>query len=150
MKHFICSTLLCLCVLVAQAQYRPFDRFKNMDGVTSVYVTKDLLGMMDNNKIEGIKLNGIANKLKSVCVMTSRKKSIKERMRNESRLLTRRNGYEPLAQVNDKHEHVAIFRRKLTCGLHEYVVMADEKKECTVIIVTGRLTQKDLKHVLTR
>ena len=35
MKHFICSTLLCLCVLAAQAQYRPFDRFKNMDEVTS-------------------------------------------------------------------------------------------------------------------
>ena len=141
MKHFICSTLLCLCVLVAQAQYRPFDRFKNMDGVTSVYVTKDLLGMMGNKEIEG---------MKSVCVMTSHKKSIKERMRNESRLLTRRNGYEPLAQVNDKNEHVAIFRRKLTCGINEYVVMADEKKECTVIIITGRLTQKDLKHVLTR
>ena len=110
MKRFLLGILLCLCTATfAHAQTTDFDRFVDMDGVTSVYVSKAMFDMMTDMQPGGLDLKGIINKLESLQVLSSEKSSVIEKMKNTARhALTRSNGYETLVRIHYNGEDTEI------------------------------------------
>lgn len=150
MKRFLLGILLCLCTATfAHAQTTDFDRFVDMDGVTSVYVSKAMFDMMTDMQPGGLDLKGIINKLESMQVLSSEKSSVIEKMKNTARhALTRSNGYETLVRIHDNGEDTDIYQKKHSDKLNEFIVVTQEKKEFTVILITGRLDRDDLKGMI--
>ena len=58
-RMYILGALLWLCSFVTYAQENLFDRFSEMEGVTSVYVSKAMFSMMSDIKVDGLQLEGI-------------------------------------------------------------------------------------------
>lgn len=72
-RIYIITLLLSLCSLVSYAQNSFFDKFADMDGVTSVYISKAMLSMMPNMKAEGINIGEVAGKLDHIQILTCEK-----------------------------------------------------------------------------
>ena len=62
-RTYIITLLLSLCSLFTYAQDSFFDKFADMDGVTSVYISKAMLCLMPDMKTEGVNIGEVASKL---------------------------------------------------------------------------------------
>lgn len=151
MKRTLLNTLLCLCTAVfAHAQTdNMFDRFSEMDGITSVYISKAMLNMIPDIQSEIIDLKGIAGKLESVKVLNSEKESVINKMKDTAnQIFTPANGYETLVRIRDNDDHADIYLKTNDNNLNEFVVLTQETKELTIIVITGQLSPEDIKNII--
>lgn len=147
-RMYILGALLWLCSFVTYAQENLFDRFSEMEGVTSVYVSKAMFSMMSDIKVDGLQLEGIGQKLESLQVLNSEKAPVIQKLREAVTGFTPKHGYESLVRVRDDGEKVDILLKKHSNGINEFVVLADEPKEFTLIVITGRMSMQDIQNII--
>ena len=58
-KHVLFAILMC-CTSITFAQNKLIDKYADMDGVTSVFISKTMLQMMPNMKTEGLDIGGLS------------------------------------------------------------------------------------------
>ena len=79
-RTYIITLLLSLCSLFTYAQESFFDKYADMEGVTSVYISKAMLSLMPDMKTEEIYIGELASKLdniqlrKSICHCTDKER----------------------------------------------------------------------------
>ena len=103
--HVLFAILMC-CTSITFAQNKLIDKYADMDGVTSVFISKTMLQMMPNMKTEGLDIGGIAGKLESIVILTSEKASISNMMKGEIRNYASNKRYEELMRVREEGSHV--------------------------------------------
>ena len=72
-RTYIITLLLSLCSLFTYAQDSFFDKFADMEGVTSVYISKAMLSLMPNMKTEGVNIGEVASKLDKIQILSCEK-----------------------------------------------------------------------------
>ena len=72
-RTYIITLLLSLCSLFTYAQDSFFDKFADMDGVTSVYISKAMLSLMPDMKTEGVNIGEVASKLDNIQILSCEK-----------------------------------------------------------------------------
>ena len=146
-KHVLFAILMC-CTSIAFAQNKLIDKYADMDGVTSVFISKTMLQMMPNMKTEGLDIGGIAGKLESIVILTSEKAAISNMMKSEMHNYTRNKRYEELMRVRDEGSHVTIYiKKKANKKIGELVMFVDEKPEFVFIQMTGDMTLQDIQNI---
>ena len=65
-RTYIITLLLSLCSLFTYAQDSFFDKFADMDGVTSVYISKAMFQMMPKIETNGLNLMNLKGKINSL------------------------------------------------------------------------------------
>jgi hypothetical protein len=67
MKKIIFTLALIFAVTVVSAQDNPFEKFTDMDGVTSVFISKNMMALFpkDSNQFGGVSINSFVDKLSS-------------------------------------------------------------------------------------
>ena len=110
-RIYIFSLLLTLSTLFCQAQQSFFDKYAEMDGVTSVYITKSMLKMFPDmsGKINGVNVGNIANRLDKIQILSADEAHIIEQLRKETKHINTKNGYEELMRVRDDGEKTTIY-----------------------------------------
>lgn len=149
-RIYIISLLLSLCSLMSYAQNSFFDKFADMDGVTSVYISKAMLSMMPNMKAEGLNIGGVAGKLDYIQILTCEKAALIPKIKKEVEYIHPRNGYEELMRVNNEGDKTTIYLKKDKNGKKEFVLLNDEKTEFTVVVITGNLTLQEIQGVMQK
>lgn len=149
-RIYIITLLLSFCSLMSYAQDSFFNKFADMDGVTSVYISKTMLGMMPNMKAEGIDIGKVAGKLENIQILTCEKAALIPKIRKELEYIHPRNGYEELLRVNDEGDRTTIYLKKNKNGKKEFVLVNDEKNEFTVIVIMGNLTLQEIQGVVNK
>lgn len=76
---FLCCTSICF------AQNKLFDKYSEMDNVTSVYISKAMFQMIPDMKTNGLNLTNLKGKIEGLQILTTQNNSIKETMRNRFR-----------------------------------------------------------------
>lgn len=144
-----CLTLVlfmcCSCVIFAQNKL--FDKFADMDGVTSVYISKSMLQMMPNVKANKMDLGNVMSKLESVQILTSEKAAIAKRMRDETDLFSGNKSYEQLMRIKDGDTRTTFYIQKNGEKIKELIMLVDEKSEFTIIQIVGDLTLNEIKSL---
>lgn len=83
-RTYIITLLLSLCSLLAHAQESFFDKFADMEGVNSVYISKAMLSMMpDMVEAEGINVRKAVGKLDNIWVLSSERPSVIAQIKKE-------------------------------------------------------------------
>ena len=150
-RTYLITLLLTACSLVSYAQDNLFDKFSDMDGISSVYISKTLLSMMPDVEADGIDIGKIANKLESIQILSSEKPALIERLRKETAFIYPRNGYEELMRIKEDGELTTIYLKELKSGQKEFVLRIDEKEdEFTIIVITGSLTAEEIRNVIDK
>lgn len=141
-----------ICVLVAavtlNAQNR-FEKIAEMEGVTSVYVSPKMFSMMQSSEKDDIDIGKVANKLTGLQILSSENQEASSLLRKETAFINRNNGYEELLRVKDESERVFIYMKEGK-DTNEYVLLVDEGKEFTVIILEGKLSVDEVRGIVNQ
>ena len=149
-RIYIFSLLLTLSTLFCQAQQSFFDKYTEMDGVSSVYITKSMLKMYPDmsGKINGVNVGNLGNRLDHIQILSSDNPSIIEQLRKETKDVNTKNGYEELMRVRDDGDKITIYFKDTKKGKNEFILIADEGNEYSIISIVGDLTLQEIQGMM--
>lgn len=151
-RIYIFSLLLTLSTLFCQAQQSFFDKYAEMDGVSSVYITKSMLKMFPSmsGKINGVDVGNLASKLENIQILSADDPNIIEQLRKDTKHISTKNGYEELMRVRDDGDKTTIYFKEKKKN-SEFILITDEGNEFTIVsIIGGDLTLKDIQEMTTK
>lgn len=138
--------------LFAQAQQSFFDKYAEMEGVTSVYISKNMLSLLPNvnSTVNGIHIGNIASRLDNIQILSSDESAIISKLRKETADINTQNGYKELMRVRENGEKTTIFFKDKKGKKKEFVLLVDEKDELTIISIVGDLTLQEIQGMIQK
>lgn len=144
--------LMALCSVYSYGQQSFFDKYAEMDGVTSVYITKSMLSLFPQGQtnVNGVNIGNIASRLDNIQILSSDKPDIVAKLRKETADINSRNGYEELMRIREDGEKTTIYFRDKKHEKKEFVLLTDEKDELTIISIVGDLTLQEIQGIINK
>ena len=139
-----------LCSVCSYGQQSFFDKYAEMDGVTSVYITKSMLSLFPKGQtnVNGINIGDIASRLDNIQILSTDEQPIVDKLRKETSHINTRNGYEELMRVREDGEKTTIYFKDSKKDKKEFVLLVDEKDEFTIISIVGDLTLQEIQGIV--
>ena len=130
---FLCCTSLCF------AQDKLFEKYADMDNVTSVFISKKMFDMIPNVESGGLNLMNLQ-------IVTSDKQEVRDQMRKEfSSLISK--SHEELMRVKDNDTRASFYIVQNGDLINEMIMLADTDSDYVVIRITGKFTLQDIQDV---
>jgi hypothetical protein len=146
------SILLALCLLctgIGFAQNKLFDKYADMDDVTSVYISKAMFKMMPNAVKTGIKVNteNLKGKIESLQLVTTEKPDkITQLKKDFTKSITSQ--YEELMRVKDGKSRVNFYANMEGDNkIKELFMLIESEDNFTAILLTGNFTLQDIQDI---
>lgn len=137
---FLCCTSLCF------AQDRLFEKYADMDNVTSVFISKKMFEMMPNIESGGLDLMNLKGKINNLQILTSEKREIRDQMRKEFSGLIGKS-HEELMRVKDNNTKATFYIEQKGDQINEMIMLADTESEYVIIRLAGKFTLQDIQNV---
>lgn len=139
-----------LCSVCSYGQQSFFDKYAEMDGVTSVYITKSMLSLFPKGQtnVNGINIGDIASRLDNIQILSTDEQPIVDKLRKETSHINTRNGYEELMRVREDGEKTTIYFKDSKKDKKEFVLLQDAKNEFTIISIVGDLTLQEIQGIV--
>lgn len=140
--------LFLFCANVSFAQNKLFDKYVDMDNVTSVYISKAMFQMMPTMEAGGLNLMNLKGKIESLQILSTQNSTVKEQMKKEfSDLINDK--YEELMRVKDQGTKATFYIKKKGYQISELIMLADTGSEFSVIQLLGNFSLKDIQSIAT-
>lgn len=152
MKKIIITLVLTFAATIVFAQKNPFEKFTDMDGVTSVYISKNMMSLLPNkSKMQygGVDVTNFIEKLSSILILTSENKKIAEEMISLANSRIKENDYELLMRVkSDDGELVNFFMKGKPENIQELIMIVDGNEDESVIMqFLGNFKLQDVQQM---
>ena len=149
-RTFIITLLITFCSVCSYGQQSFFDKYAEMGGVTSVYITKSMLSLFPKGQtsVNGVNIGNIASRLDNIQILSADEQPIIDKLRKESSSINTRNGYEELMRVREDGEKTTIYFKDGKKDKKEFVLLLDEKDEFTIISIVGDLTLQEIQGII--
>ena len=149
-RTFIITLLTTLCSVCSYGQQSFFDKYAEMEGVTSVYITKSMLSLFPKGQtnVNGINIGDIASRLDNIQILSADEQPIVDKLRKETSHINTRNGYEELMRVREDGEKTTIYFKDGKKDKKEFVLLQDSKDEFTIISIVGDLTLQEIQGIV--
>ena len=149
-RIFIITLLMTLCSICSYGQQSFFDKYAEMEGVTSVYITKSMLSLFPKGQasVNGVNIGNIASRLDNIQILSADEQPIIDKLRKETSVINTRNGYEELMRVREDGEKTTIYFKDGKKDKKEFVLLVDEKDEFTIISIVGDLTLQEIQGII--
>lgn len=149
-RIFIITLLITLCSICSYGQQSFFDKYAEMEGVTSVYITKSMLSLFPKGQasVNGVNIGNIASRLDNIQILSADEQPIIDKLRKETSVINTRNGYEELMRVREDGEKTTIYFKDGKKDKKEFVLLLDEKDEFTIISIVGDLTLQEIQGII--
>lgn len=149
-RTFIITLLITFCSVCSYGQQSFFDKYAEMEGVTSVYITKSMLSLFPKGQasVNGVNIGNIASRLDNIQILSADEQPIIEKLRKETSVINTRNGYEELMRVREDGEKTTIYFKDGKKDKKEFVLLLDEKDEFTIISIVGDLTLQEIQGII--
>ena len=146
LKQLYTILLLC-CVNICFAQNKLFDKYADMDDVTSVYISKKMFQMMPVMETAGLNLANLKGKIESLQILTTQKADLRERMRGEFKALIGKD-HEELMRVKDGKTKANFYVEQQGELIQELIMIADmDDGSFSVMQLLGRFTLQDVQEI---
>jgi len=144
-RHLL-MTLCLFCASMAFAQNSVFEKYADMDNVTSVYISKAMFQMMPAVENVGVNLMNMKGKIESLQLVSTEKKEMITQMKSEfSRLVTTR--HEELMRIRDGNTRVNFYSDIKGDRIKELIMLVEAEGNFTAILLTGNFTLKDIQDI---
>lgn len=154
MKHSIILIAIALFLSIPtaiQAKTFDFDKMAEMEGVTSVHISKAMFRLLSGMgiKADGIDLQSVMPKLESLQIITCEKPEIIPLLKKEAEVFSTKEGYEELMRVKEDDSHTIILQKQYEDKPNEYVLVNIEGNEdFNLILMKGTLTLEELQQMM--
>ena len=126
MKKFLAILFVALLsCIVMSAQSALFKKYENVKGVSTVYISKSLLGLVPKLEAGDMDISAIASKLDHVQVLTCERPSLIKEIKATAMEILSKGGYNNLMTV----------------------LLEVEKNEITVVNISGNISREDIKRI---
>ena len=151
-RTLIIAIMATLCSVCSYGQQSFFDKYADMDGVTSVYISKSMLSLFPKGQtnVNGINIGDIASRLDNIQILSADEQPIVDKLRKETSHINTRNGYEELMRVREDGEKTTIYFKDGKKDKKEFVLLVDEKDEFTIISIVGDLTLQEIQGIINK
>jgi len=148
----IIAILLTLCSTFSYGQQSVFDKYAEMEEVTSVYITKSMLSLFPKGQtsVNGVNIGNIASRLDNIQILSCDEPDIVAKLRKETADIYTKNGYEELMRIREDGEKTTIYFRDRKNEKKEFVLLTDEKDELTIISIVGDLTLQEIQGIINK
>jgi len=144
-RHLL-ITLALLCTSMGFAQNKLFEKYADMDNVTSVYISKAMFQMMPVIENVGVNLMNMKGKIDSLQLVSTEKQDMIAQMKKEfSQLVTTR--HEELMRIRDGNTRVNFYSDAQNDKIRELLMLVDAENNYTAILLTGNFTLKDIQDI---
>ena len=149
-RTLIIAIMATLCSVCSYGQQSFFDKYAEMDGVTSVYITKSMLSLFPKGQtnVNGVNIGNIGDRLNNIQILSTDEQPIVDKLRKETSDINTRNGYEELMRVREDGEKTTIYFKDGKKDKKEFVLLVDEKDEFTIISIVGDLTLQEIQGIV--
>lgn len=153
MKRLILLALVAIVTLTTHAQHDYFEKYADMEGVTSVYISKTMFKLMQGLPMEigtdDVDMGKIIGKLDGLYILTTEKPEVMEALRKETAFINKKEGYEELMRVKEDDQKVAIYMKEQKDKRMEYVLVVDSTDdEFVIMIFSGTLQPEDVQGII--
>ncbi|MDR3261821.1 MAG: DUF4252 domain-containing protein [Tannerella sp.] len=147
MKTKYVLIILCLiCTKTGFAQEKLFEKYADMDNVTSVYISKAMFQMMPVIGDVGMNLMNMKGKIESLQLITTEKEDKIPQMRKDfSQLINSR--HQELMRVRDGKTRITFYTDMKGEQIKDLLMLADTDSSFTVIQLIGNFTLKDIQEI---
>ena len=151
-RIYILAILATVFSLFAQAQQSFFDKYAEMEGVTSVYISKSMLSLLPSvdSTVNGIHIGNIASRLDNIQILSCEESDVANQLRKETSHINPKNGYEELMRVRENGEKTTIYFKDKKGQKKDFVLLVDEKDEFTIISIVGDLTLQEIQGMIQK
>ena len=151
-RTLIIAIMATLCSVCSYGQQSFFDKYAEMDGVTSVYISKSMLSLFPKGQtnVNGINIGDIASRLDNIQILSADEQPIVDKLRKETSHINTRNGYEELMRVREDGEKTTIYFKDSKKDKKEFVLLQDAKNEFTIISIVGDLTLQEIQGIINQ
>ena len=152
MRKLLIAILFVVCAANLSAQKNSFEQFTEMDGVTSVYISKNMLSLFPKNaknNYGGIDVGNFLHKLSSILILTTEDKNIGKRMVSLANNQIKSGNYELLMRVkSDDDDNVNFFMKGKPESIRELIMIVDGSDDESVILqFLGDFTLQDIQKM---
>ena len=147
-KYLYIILFFCLAsVNVCLAQDKLFDKYADMDSVTSIYISKKMFQMMPVIEEVGLNLTNMKGKIESLQILTTESREVGERMGKDFASLIGK-GHEELMRVKDGDTKANFYVKQEGELIKELIMLADTGEDgFSVIRLSGDFTLKDIQEI---
>lgn len=153
MKKLLIALVFVASATCVFAQKNPFEKFSDMDGVTSVYISKNMLSLFPKNSRNmnygGVNVGNFIHKLSSILIITTEDKNIGERMLSIANSQVKGRDYELLMRVkSEDNDNVNFFMKGKPESIKELIMIVDgSDSESVIMQFLGDFTLKDIQQM---
>ena len=152
MKQFIYTLLFTILLIVFPsaktiAQDALFEKYSDVDGITTIYISKTMLQMIPNVKAGDREIGQVASKLDQLRVLHCERPSMIPSIKKQAQELFYKNKYEIVMHMSEDGEHMTVYHKKLKDGKSEFALLAEEDGEISIINLKGNITLKNIQEI---
>lgn len=144
--------IISLCLICAQLCFsqnkhsKLFDKYADMDNVTSVYISKAMFQMMPSIGNVGMNLTNMKGKLESLQLVSTEKEDIIPQMRKEfSKIIS--NKHQELMRVRNGKTKATFYSDMDGDKVKDLIMLVDTDSNFTVIQLVGNFTLQDIQDI---
>jgi hypothetical protein len=145
-KYHILTLCLLLGASAVTAQSQLFDKYAEMDNVTSVYISKAMFNMMPAVSGIGLNLMNMKGKIESLQLVSTERQDQIPLMRQEFTQLVGRQ-HQELMRVRDGKTRATFYADINGEQVKNLLLLADTDSSFTVIQLLGNFTLRDIQII---
>jgi hypothetical protein len=128
------------------AQDKLFEKYSEMDNVTSIYISKAMFRMIPNIKDLDMNLATLKDKIEALQLINCSEAELISRMRKDFSQLVQ-SGRLELMRIRDGKKRITFYSDQKGNRIRELLMLADTDSSFTVIQLTGDFTLKDIQDL---
>lgn len=144
-RIFLIILLICSSFTMV-AQESILNEISDMDGVTTVYLSKAMLGSMKGNKFGSINIGDIAGKLNSLEIISCNNNTVIKKIRKETEVFKDASKYEQLIKIKEDGSNIVIYR-KSKGKIATIIMLIDNVNEYVIISMTGEISLQEIQNL---
>lgn len=132
---------------LATAQKTFIDRFGDMDGVSTVYISKTMIRLLPKLEVNNKDLKHIASKIDGIQILNADDPEPARKLKEGALDIIRKQKYESLMEMKEDGHRTTIYLLDLGKGRSAFALLSTDTDETSLIVITGTLTVEDIKSI---
>lgn len=142
------AAMLLLLPLLCRAQRNLFDKYNDMKGVSSVFISKAMIDMNPNLFAKDVYIGKVSGQLNSVQVLSTMDNVVKKDMRKDLRTLVQASKYELLMKQKGTVSSSEFYISRKGDKVKELIMIIDGAATLKFVYLEGEMTLKDIQNIM--
>lgn len=144
----VLAAMLLLLPLLCRAQRNLFDKYNDMKGVSSVFISKAMIDMNPNLFAKDVYIGRVSGQLNSVQVLSTMDNTVKKDMRKDLRALVQASKYELLMKQKGTVSSSEFYINRKGDKVKELIMIIDGAATLKFVYLEGEMTLKDIQNIM--